>query len=470
MGTFWGKASLVFWILVYVVLVYCSLDHIFFWDTVQLASKQAHHFYEGSMFDFLLPNDIDSGHLPFMGWMLAWAWKIVGKTLWISHLAMVPWLLLLIYQLHLFAQKVVSISWSPILASLLLLDPTLLAQGSLISPDIILIGAFFLALNGMWFKQKSSILTGSTLCVLASNRGAMVVAALVLWQIYLNWADGKKNIRSLIPDLLPFLPSIILFFAFQLYHFWSKGWIGYHDQSPWAASFNPVTGLQLLKNMGIIGWRLADFGRWMVGAILLAGLLKWWPTIRDDGTLKRLFYLLAFLSLFLLPSMVLHTGLSGHRYLLPIILVLLMIAVRWIFLTQNVRFQYITISLLGLSLLTGHCWIYPKGIAQGWDASLAHWPYYELRSKMNQYMHQNKINIGEVGCSFPNLAEQKYLDLSPSTVKHANKDLLHNSYFLYSNLYNDVSTEDFQMLENDFNVIHSLDDKGIYLILYQRKR
>ncbi|MBK8112814.1 MAG: hypothetical protein IPK46_22180 [Saprospiraceae bacterium] len=84
MGTFWGKASLVFWILVYLVLVLLSLDHIFFWDTVQLASKQAHHFYEGSMFDFLLPDDIDSGHLPFMGWMLAWAWKILGKTLWIS--------------------------------------------------------------------------------------------------------------------------------------------------------------------------------------------------------------------------------------------------------------------------------------------------------------------------------------------------------------------------------------------------
>ncbi|MBK7789424.1 MAG: hypothetical protein IPJ54_12780 [Saprospiraceae bacterium] len=470
MGTFWGKASLVFWILVYLVLVLLSLDHIFFWDTVQLASKQAHHFYEGSMFDFLLPDDIDSGHLLFMGWMLAWVWKIFGKTLWISHLTMIPWLLLLIYQVHLFSQKVISISWSSILASLLLLDPTLMAQGALISPDIILMGGFFLVLNGIWSNQKSSIFTGSILCVLASNRGAMVVAALVLWQIYLKWADRKNNIRSIIPDLLPFLPAIILFFAFQFYHFWSKGWIGYHDLSPWAASFTAVTGLQLFKNLAIIGWRLADFGRWMVGVILLVGLVKWWATLRKDETLQRLFFLLVFLSLFLLPSMVLHTGLSGHRYLLPIIMGLLMIAVRSVFLTQYVRFQFITISLLGLSLLTGHCWIYPKGIAQGWDASLAHWPYDELRSQMNQYMHQNKINIGDVGCSFPNLAEQKYLDLSPSTVKHANKDLLHNSYFLYSNLYNDVSTEDFQMLENDFNVIHSLDDKGIYLILYQRKR
>lgn len=150
------------------------------------------------MFDFLLPNDIDSGHLPFMGWMLAWVWKIFGKTLWISHLTMIPWLLLLIYQVHLFSQKVISISWSSILASLLLLDPTLMAQGALISPDIILMGGFFLVLNGIWSNQKSSIFTGSILCVLASNRGAMVVAALVLWQIYLKWADRKNNIRSII--------------------------------------------------------------------------------------------------------------------------------------------------------------------------------------------------------------------------------------------------------------------------------
>ncbi len=470
MGTFLGKSSMVFWILVYVILVYFSLDHIFFWDTVQLASKQAHHFYEGNMYNFLLPDAIDSGHLPFKGWMLAWVWKIMGKTLLISHLVMVPWLVLLIVQVHFFANKVVSDSWAPILASLLLLDPTLMAQGSLISPDVILMGGFFLALNGIWSKQRKLIFSGAILCILASNRGAMVVGALLVWQFYLNWTDGRKHLGSYLSNLWPYLPAGCLFLTFQIYHSWSKGWIGYHDQSPWAASFTAVTGLQLFKNLAIIGWRLADFGRWMVGVILLVGLVKWWPTLRKDETLQRLFFLLVFLSLFLLPSMVLHTGLSGHRYLLPIIMGLLMIAVRSVFLTQYVRFQFITISLLGLSLLTGHCWIYPQGIAQGWDASLAHWPYYELRSQMNQYMHQNKINIGDVGCSFPNLAEQKYLDLSESTMSHANKDLLHNYYFLYSNLYNDISSEDFRLLECDYKTIHTLEKNGVCLILYQRKK
>lgn len=469
LGTFWRKASLFFWIIVYITLVCCSLDHIFFWDTVQLASKQAHHFYEGSMFHFLLPDDIDSGHLPFMGWMMAWVWKIFGKTLLISHLAMIPWLVLLIYQVHLFADKIVGKTWIPVIVGLILLDPTLMAQGSLISPDIILMGGFFLTLNGIWAKQKSSVFSGALLCVLASNRGAMVVAALFVWQIYLNWMDGKKDLRTVLTDLFPFIPASLLFVAFQFYHFWAKGWIGYHDHSPWAASFTSVTGWQFLKNGAIIVWRLADFGRWMMGLILLIGLLKWWPDIKKDGTLKRLFYLVVFLSLFLLPSMVLHTGLSGHRYLLPIIMGLLLITVRMLYRLPIVRFQNVALILLGLSLLTGNFWIYPKGVAQGWDASLAHWPYFELRSQMNRYLDQSQISIHEVGCSFPNLAERKYLDLSPSSLRHTNKDLHHNSYFLFSNLYNDVSSEDFLLIERDYKPIHTLEDKGICLILYQRK-
>ncbi|MBP9193488.1 MAG: hypothetical protein KBF57_02300 [Saprospiraceae bacterium] len=470
LGTFLGKSSMVFWILVYVILVYFSLDHIFFWDTVQLASKQAHHFYEGNMYNFLLPDAIDSGHLPFKGWMLAWVWKIMGKTLLISHLVMVPWLVLLIVQVHFFANKVVSDSWAPILASLLLLDPTLMAQGSLISPDVILMGGFFLALNGIWSKQRKLIFSGAILCILASNRGAMVVGALLVWQFYLNWTDGRKHLGSYLSNLWPYLPAGCLFLTFQIYHYWSKGWIGYHDQSPWAASFAGVTGLQFLKNMAIMGWRLMDFGRWFLGLIVFIGLLKWRHRLSKDEILIKLFFLLVFLSFFLLPSMVLHTGLTGHRYLLPLIVTLLVITVRMVFLLQNGRFQILTIVLLGLSLITGNYWIYPKGVAQGWDASLAHWPYFELRSQMNQYLEQHQISIRDVGCSFPNLAEKKYLDLSQSSISHANKDLLHNYYFLYSNLYNDISSEDFRLLECDYKTIHTLEKNGVCLILYQRKK
>ena len=37
---------LILWLLVYSTLVVSAVDHIFFWDTVQLASKHAHFFYE----------------------------------------------------------------------------------------------------------------------------------------------------------------------------------------------------------------------------------------------------------------------------------------------------------------------------------------------------------------------------------------------------------------------------------------
>ncbi|NJO86864.1 MAG: hypothetical protein HC821_02075 [Lewinella sp.] len=72
------------------LLVYFwTADFPFFWDSIQLASRQATHFYDGG--GLLLPNAIDSGHPPGFGLYLAIWWQLPGRQLWVSHLAMVPW-------------------------------------------------------------------------------------------------------------------------------------------------------------------------------------------------------------------------------------------------------------------------------------------------------------------------------------------------------------------------------------------
>ncbi|MEL6357325.1 MAG: hypothetical protein AAFQ37_10395, partial [Bacteroidota bacterium] len=81
-------AAIVFWI---------ASDFPFFWDTIQLAARQATHFYEGG--NWLLPDTIDSGHPPGFGAYLSWWWQLLGRKLWVSHLAMFPWHWLLFYQL-----------------------------------------------------------------------------------------------------------------------------------------------------------------------------------------------------------------------------------------------------------------------------------------------------------------------------------------------------------------------------------
>ncbi|MEK7253678.1 MAG: hypothetical protein AAB316_02970, partial [Bacteroidota bacterium] len=71
---------------------YLVRNHPFFWDTIQLASKHAHFFYDTDFQSLILPENIDSGHPPAFGMYLALVWKIFGKTLTVSHFAMLPFL------------------------------------------------------------------------------------------------------------------------------------------------------------------------------------------------------------------------------------------------------------------------------------------------------------------------------------------------------------------------------------------
>jgi len=124
------------------LLVLWGINDIFFWDTTQLASKHAHFFHERQLaFDFL-PDSINSGHIPAFGYYLAIFWSIFGKSLMISHLAMLPFVLGIVY----FFQKLVSLSFKGPLYFLSLLvllsDPTMVAQVGLVSPDLALICFF----------------------------------------------------------------------------------------------------------------------------------------------------------------------------------------------------------------------------------------------------------------------------------------------------------------------------------------
>ena len=126
-------------------------------------------------------------------------------------------------------------------------------------------------------------------------------------------------------------------------------------------------------------------------------------------------------------------------------------------------------ALMFISMATGHWWRYPNGVAQGWDSSLAHWPYYGLWKDMQNYMQQHNIPIEKVGSAFPNLAELRYLDLSNNKTKHISKDLDKNAYFLYSNVYNEISAKDEDLLQARYKAIYSLHEKGISMILYKQK-
>src|SRR5665811_945241 len=84
--------------LIFTLLVVGTMRFPFFWDTIQLGSEHAHFFYETNFRIIILPNVIDSGHIPILGIYLASIWTLFGKSLLLSHLAMLPFVLGIVFQ------------------------------------------------------------------------------------------------------------------------------------------------------------------------------------------------------------------------------------------------------------------------------------------------------------------------------------------------------------------------------------
>ena len=113
---------------------------------------------------------VDSGHIPFLGYYLSILWHLFGKTLLVSHLAMVPFLLL--YLLFTFKiSNILDSQNSLFIWMLFLFEPCLLTQSTLVSPDLLLMAGFAIMLYGTLGNHELSILNGSVLMVLAGNRG-----------------------------------------------------------------------------------------------------------------------------------------------------------------------------------------------------------------------------------------------------------------------------------------------------------
>ncbi|MBK8699693.1 MAG: hypothetical protein IPN29_09135 [Saprospiraceae bacterium] len=453
-------------------LVYLSSSHIFFWDTVQLAAKHATFFYDQGFGTIILPAEFDSGHLPGFGLYLALVWKIFGKTLGVSHFAMLPILWWLVWQVKKTVVIFIPKSWRALALLLILSDPTLMAQSSLVSPDLVLMAAFFTAIVSFKEKTVFSFVVAIIVLVITSNRGFMITLAIFMANALASWleADRGDKMKAIWEMAKPFIPGFFIFMAYQFYHFQASGWVGYHDQSPWAASFQSVDLVGFLRNLILLIWRMLDFGRIAIWVVIFALAILQFRLWKSDEKVKLLVILWLFLLAMLAPSFLGYVGLSGHRYLLPLYLLAAILCARLTAVSDNTnRVKAIIFILMMCSLWTGHLWRYPEGVAQGWDASLAHWPYYRLRLEMNTFMHEKEISITEVGSAFPNLAEWRYLDLSDSKIKHAARNLPHTKYFLYSNMYNEITPTDANILNSQYRDIKSIKNAGIRMVLYQRK-
>ena len=431
---------------IFVLLTFLCRDHIFFWDTYQLCGKQAWALYENGLLNWVLPQEIDSGHPPLFGLIHASLWKFFGPSLAVSHFAMLPFLFGIIFYFYRVGVQLLGEKESFWLLPFLLADAVFMGQSVLVSPDIVLVFFMLMTIHGILSGNKGEKCIGALGLGLISMRGMMVLAALIMHEFFfkIKTSEFKPRLYS----MRVYLPAILLVLGFLIFHYLKTGWFGHHEDSQWANAFKIVDLGGLVKNVAVYIWRIFDFGR----VFLVLPLILLWYKVRpspSDKKREQIVSMLSFMALVLTPVLLIHQGLLLNRYMLPIFL--LMSILFWYIMMRSplsAMTKKIIFGVVLFGMLAGNFWVYPKKISQGWDSTLGHLPYYHLRDRMNDYIAEQAIPLEKIGTAFPNIGPIKYFDpaVDKAGIKEYNFDS--NKYIFYSNVYNDFSDEEIYILDS----------------------
>ena len=163
------------------------------------------------------------------------------------------------------------------------------------------------------------------------------------------------------------------------------------------------------------------------------------------------------------------SGLMQHRYFIPIQVLAGFILLKWILSYEMYgKRSRVLIGSTLLFLILGNCWIYPDKIAQGWDSTLAHLPYYSMQNRVTTYLNENKIDKEEVATAFPLRSPQSILNVNGDASQFHNKDEGETDYILYSNVMNDFSDKEVEILKHQWIAVKAWRSFEVKMILYKR--
>ena len=462
-------------LLIYAALGVLCLNNGYFWDTIQQISKEAHGYYQTGFSSLLLPAT-DTGadavatgyHPPLMGMVTAALWKIFGYRLWVSHAFVMLWAVVLVCNVWKLLTRLFSHRMAGWVLLIVMLEPTVLTQFAIASPDFILLTAFIVALRGM-LEHKSRLLALGLIVLCAVNmRGIFAGAGLFVVQLYYSRLQVSKalNLRSVFNIMLPYLPALVLTAGYFGYYFAARGWFFTHAGGHYSL---PSGAGAVVKHLAEYGLRSVENGRiviWLIGIYVAFHLSKKMKTLSAELiAVLLLFALLA--GLYLLLGCFTRMPFSA-RYFLPQFFLLTVLVLKG--LTEIVTGRKILVYLIVVLCfeLTGHLWIYPRKIAKSWDCTLAHLPYYGLRAECFQYIDKQGWNYKDISGGFCLYGNRRFTELG-----NADKTVgtsTNNRYFIYSNISN-VDDSLFDELENPtyWTPVRQFEKGAVVIIIYEQK-
>lgn len=438
-----------------------------FWDNVLFASTMGNYLFENGIFQWNFPDIFDPGHPPFLALIQAIGWKLFGQKLWVSHLILLPFVFGLLYQLFRLVTHYISNTKHQIAALVLIIaDPTLLTQLLLVNPEVIQLFFFFLAINGI-LSQKVGIKTlGLFFLGIVTYRGMMLCAGVFLFEAVRILLLQKKPFKVFLDKkmILSYVIGALPALCFVVWRLLAKGWLQTHPDSPWANCWHFVNLTEFVRNLLVLAHRFFDFGRIAI-FLFLFGIFLFKRNLLKNEKVKEVMLLAVSSVFFVVVISMVSTNPFGHRYFIASYVSFILLA---FLMVEQLNTKKAGVYLLLIaSLMGGNFWIYPEQMAQGWDASLAHTPYYKLRDSGIDYLDKQQIEINQVGTFFPNVAPLNGINLNGDKRKFARFNN-ESEYVFYSNVYN-LTDEQYSILKTEYTTIYEIEKKRILVRIMKRK-
>ncbi len=451
------------------ILLYSS-NSCFFWDTISIVSRQAHFLFSNHLSSYLYPVNFDNGDPQLLQSYIALCWLIFGKSILVAHLSMIPFLIGIIYFVLRTTKKLFENNTAYITTFLILIEPSIISQGIIMSQDILVILFSLIVLNGILEKKSTLISFGLLFLTLVSRRGIIISAGFILSisiidlfieKKKINWLLIKKYIRLFTPPTL----SLLIYFLIRYYYF---GWFFSHPESPWYSSSSFATFFKFIKNGLTIGRAFLDYGKFIWWVILAIIIVRFGIKQAIDKYTNKLWIIFFSILIIILPATLLINNDFGGRYFIPHYIIISLIILKIIHQSFSPKIKNILFGLIFISIISGNFWVYPEKVSQSWDCSLVHLPYYKLREDVKMYFEKHEVNFSDVGFGYPNTAKLKFLEVNNDQRKFSNIEPGENKFIVYSNIQN-LDNKTIYKIKNEYILIQSFKQKGIFMDIYRAK-
>ena len=440
----------------------------FFWDGISKAYR-ADWIYTHHFSSLIVPTEFNSGHPPLWITLIALFWTLFGKTVWAARLLLLLINLGTFYQLFLLCKKSFVPGVSLLFFLLVAIDPTLIAQTTILNNDMLLLFFVLLGLNSLLIHKWGWYTLAIIGLLLTNLRGIYCVISFgaihFLWVRYAELAYDRKMLRA-------YFTGSVVFIGFLFVQYSELGWILISKNENYAAHREIVGFARVAKNAAAYVKNLLDFGRvflWIPFGIILVSIFKN-KNRQLSRRSKRIFIALTVFTLVFFFGFVPISNPMAPRYLMICFILACILFINLLFgshIKESLRKGLVAIVVL--AFITGHFWIYPAIISQGWDSSLAYLNYFSEEKKMLTYISEENIPIDEIGTHLP--LNSKHMATIGATEKFdppfAVPDLNTNRYFLFSNVENRTKDDGIKILRTEWKEIVTYSRMGVFLTLYE---